>query len=251
MSLDGSGHLRWPVSRTRTRFALTIRSTTSHRHRMAYSWFAMRMTVDKSGSAATRSLIEVPFEGSHSRFHSRPNSRACVRNLGPRLKGAGSEVVAVMNRAVNVAMVRVVAGGRLPLGSPSGVKGLTRTPVVSHKRPGRVVGVSAGHQDIWSARTRQSKACGGHDRCGSAALDCVHARTVSERLWDGTRSNQTAALCRDIDEALVLINPLQRRYRTGTSTKAPSSIHVGHSPSRVGEVQSVARRAQGVIRGRE
>jgi hypothetical protein len=73
MSLDGSGHLRWPVSRTRTRCALTIRSTTSHRHRMAYSWSAMRMTVDKSGSAATRSLIEVPFEDSRSRSHSRPN----------------------------------------------------------------------------------------------------------------------------------------------------------------------------------
>src|SRR5271166_3278942 len=165
MSPVGSGRHRWPVSRKRTRLALIIRSTTSRRRLMAYSWSATRMTEYKTGSAATRNS------------DSPPNSRPCVRNLGPRLEGAGSPVVAVVNRAIPVAMVRVVAGGRVPLRPPAWVEGLARAPVISDERPGRVVGASGGR----GAHTSESETGGHHDRCGGETRDCVHAKTVPER----------------------------------------------------------------------
>src|ERR1700733_10937578 len=124
----------------------------------------MHMTASKSGSAATL------------KPNSRPNLRPCVRNLGPVLEGAGSKVIAIMDRAVHIAMVRIVTGGPIPLGSPCRLaERLARAPVVSHERPRGIVGASRGRR----AHTRQSKAGDHNDPCGETR-DCVHAKTVPE-----------------------------------------------------------------------
>jgi len=105
-----------------------------------------------------------------------------IWQFGPRLEGAWSPVIAVMNCAVSVAMVGIVAGGRIPLGPPIGIKGLARTPVVSHERPRRIVGASAGR----AAHTGRGEANGRHDGCGSQTHACVHGKTVPEWLCRGT-----------------------------------------------------------------